>query len=85
MRGQNLYAEDEKDLRLEYRFWYPFHFDFYDSIIYHKLLKKREPPVIQMKVIDAYSLGLFKELELVQLVHDLRRMGLSYLMEFRKH
>ena len=38
-----------------------------------------------MKVIDAYSLGLFKEPELVQLVCDLRRMGLSYLMEFRKH
>ena len=85
MRGQNLYAEDEKDLRLEYRFWYPFHFDFYDSIIYRKFLKKREPPIIQMKVIDAYSLGLFKEPKLEQMVHDICSMGLSYLMVFRKH
>ena len=38
-----------------------------------------------MKVIDAYSLGLFKEPELVQLVRDLHKMGPSYLMEFRKH
>ena len=46
MRGRNLYAEDEKDLWLEYRFWHPFHFDFYDSIIYWKFLKKREPLVL---------------------------------------
>ena len=64
MRGRNLCAEDEKGLCLEYRFWYPFHYDFYDSIIYLKFLKKREPLVLQMKCIDAYSLGLFKELEL---------------------
>ena len=38
-----------------------------------------------MKVIEAYSLGLFKDLELVQLVSDLCHMGHSYLMEFRKH
>ena len=67
-----MYAEDEKDLWLEYRFWHPFHFDFYHSLIYRKFLGKREPPVIQMKVIDAYSLGLFKEPELVQLVCDVR-------------
>ena len=53
MRGRNLYAEDEKDLRLEYHFWHPFHYDFYDSILYRKFLKKREPPVLQMKCIDA--------------------------------
>ena len=34
MRVRHLYAEEEKDLRLEYRFWHLFHFDFYDSIIY---------------------------------------------------
>ena len=38
-----------------------------------------------MKVIDAYSLGLFKEPELEQMVHDLRSMGLSHLLECRKH
>jgi hypothetical protein len=38
-----------------------------------------------MKVIDAYSLGLFKEPELEQMVHDLRSMGLSHLLEFHKH
>ena len=27
MRGRNLYAEEEKDLWLEYRFWHLFHFD----------------------------------------------------------
>ena len=62
-RNQNLYAKDEKDLRLEYRFWHPFHYDFYDSILYRKFLKK-EPPVLQMKCIDAYSLGKYKEPEL---------------------
>ena len=61
MRGRNLYAKEEKDLCLEYRLWHPFHFDYYESILYNKFLKKREPPVLQMKVIDAYSLGLFKE------------------------
>ena len=82
MRGQNLYAEDEKDLRLEYRFCHPFHFDFYESLIYRKFLWKGEPPVIQMKFIDAYSLGQFKEPELEQMVRDLRSMGLSHLLEF---
>jgi len=82
MRGRHLYAKEEKDLWLEYRFWHPFHFDFYDSIIYRKFLKKRETPVLQMKCIDAYSLGLFKETELEQMVQDICSMGLSYLMEF---
>ena len=63
-RNRNLYAEDEKDLRLEYRFWHPFHYDFYDSILYRKFLKKKEPLVLQMKCIDAYSLGKYKEIEL---------------------
>jgi len=38
-----------------------------------------------MTCIDAYSLGLFKEPELEQMVHDIRSMGLSYLLEFWKH
>jgi len=38
-----------------------------------------------MKVIDAYSHGQFKEPELEQMVHDLRSMGLSHLLEFQKH
>ena len=41
MRGRNLYAKEEKDLRLEYRLWHPFHFDYYESILYNKFLKKR--------------------------------------------
>lgn len=85
MRGRDLYAEDEKDLRLEYRFWHPFHFDYYETILYSKFIKKRKPPVIPMKCINAYSLSLFEEPELQQLVKDLRSMGLTYLMEFRKH
>ena len=85
MQGWNLYAEDEKGLWLDYRFWHPFHFDFYHSLIYRKFLWKGEPLVIQMKVIDAYSLGLFKEPELEQMVRDLRSMGLSHLLEFQKH
>ena len=36
MRGRHLYDEEEKDLWLEYRFWHPFHFDFYESLIYRK-------------------------------------------------
>jgi len=84
-RGRNLYAEDEKDLRLEYRFWHPFHYDFYDSILYRKFLKKKEPPVLQVKCIDAYSLGKYKEPELQQMIRDIQSMGLSYLLEFRKN
>ena len=45
-------------------------------------MKKKEPPVLQMKCIDAYSLGKFKEPELVQMVRDIQSMGLSYLLEF---
>ena len=85
MRERNLCAKDKKDLRLEYHFWHPLHYDFYDFILYLKFLKKREPPVLQMKCIDAYSLGKFKEPKLEQVVRDIRSMGLSYLLEFRKH
>jgi len=38
-----------------------------------------------MKYIDAYSLGKYKEHELEQMVRDINSMGLSYLLEFRKH
>ena len=38
-----------------------------------------------MKCIDAYSLGKYKEPELEQMVRDIHSMGLSYLLEFRKH
>ncbi|XP_066395929.1 secreted RxLR effector protein 161-like, partial [Miscanthus floridulus] len=48
-------------------------------------LKKKEPPVLQMKCIDAYSLGKYKEPELEQMVRDIQSMGLSYLLEFRKN
>lgn len=83
-RARNLYAEDDKDPRLEYRFWNHFHFDFYKSLIYHKYLKRNhEAPVIQVKVIDTYELGKFTELELKQMVTNLHRMGLYNLMEFQ--
>ena len=38
-----------------------------------------------MKCINAYSLGKYKEPELEQMVRDIHSMGLSYLLEFRKH
>ena len=85
-RSRNLYAEDEKDLRLEYRFWHYFHFYYYDSILYRKSLKKGKPPVIQMKYIIEYSLtSTFKDQEIRQMVEDLRNMGLSGLMELHRH
>ena len=37
-----------------------------------------------MKYIDAYSLGQMPELEIKQLVRDLKRTGLEHLMEFHK-
>jgi hypothetical protein len=85
MRSHNLFAEDEKDLCLEYCFWHPFHFDYYESILYRKFLKKRKPPIVQMKCINAYTLSQFEEPELQQMVKDLHSMGLIHLMEFRKH
>jgi hypothetical protein len=84
-RARNLYAKEEKDLWLEARLWHPFHFDYYRSILYSKVLKKKEP-VIQMKYILSYDLGLITEPpELPQMVKDLNSMGLLRLMEFRKH
>jgi hypothetical protein len=83
--ARNLYAEEEKDLRLEARFWHPFHFDYYKSILYSKVLKKKEP-VVQMKYILGYDLGLLtKPPKLPQMVKDLNSMCLLHLMEFRKH
>jgi hypothetical protein len=74
-RAQPLYDEP-KDLRIEYRFWHPFHFDFYHHLVYLHYINMREPPVIQMKYIDTYSLGNMPELEINQLICDLKRMGL---------
>ena len=48
-------------------------------------MKKKEPLVLQMKCIDAYSLGKYKEPELVQMVCDIQSMGLSYLLAFWKN
>ena len=64
-QSRNLYAKDERDLRLEYQFWHYFHFYYYEFIFYHKSLKKGKPLVIQMKYIIKYSLSTtFKEQEL---------------------
>ena len=62
MRDKNLYAEEEKDLRLEYRFWHPFHFDYYESILYNKFLKKREPPVLQRRLLMLIPLVCLRSL-----------------------
>lgn len=81
----NWYTEDEKDLRLEQRFWCAFHFFYYESILFNKYLKKKfEPPVVPMKCFGAYALGKFEEPELRQMVGDLRSMGLIHLLEFKK-
>jgi hypothetical protein len=84
-RARNLYAKEEKDLRLEAHLWHHFHFDYYKSILYSKVLKKKEL-VIQMKYILGYDLGLLtKPPKLPQMVKDLNSMWLLHLMEFRKH
>ena len=76
-RASNLYAEEGKDLWIEYRFWHPFHFDFYDHLVHHRFLrsKKGEPPILDMKYIDTYSHRQRPKLEIQQLVRDLKRMG----------
>ena len=81
--AQALYDET-KDLRIEYRFWQPFYFDFYHHLVYLRFINKREAPVVQMKSIDTYELGKLPGLELKQMITDLKRMGLEQLMEFRK-
>jgi hypothetical protein len=81
--AQSLYGEP-KDLRIEYRFWQPFHFDFYHHLVHLCYINKREALVIQMKYIDTYELGKMSELAIKQLIIDLKRMGLELLMEFRK-
>ena len=37
-----------------------------------------------MKYINTYELGKMPGLDIKQLIHDLKRMGLEQLMEFRK-
>ena len=74
-RAQPL-CDDPKDLRIEYRFWQPFHFDFYHHLVYLRYINKREALVIQMKAIDTFELSKLPGLDMMQLLHDLRRMGL---------
>ena len=81
--AQLLYDEP-KDLRIEYRFCQPFHFDFYHHLVYLHFINKREALVVQMKSIDTYELGKLPSLELKQMITDMKRMGLEQLMEFRK-
>ena len=54
--AQHLYDEP-KDLRIEYRFWEPFHFDFYHHFMFLCLINKQEASVIQMKAIDTFDLS----------------------------
>ena len=61
--AQPLYFEP-KDLRIEYKFWEPFYFDFYHHLVYLRYINKREAPVVQMKSIDTYELGKLPRLEL---------------------
>ena len=74
-RAQPLYDET-KDLRIEYRFWQPFHFDFYHHLVYLRYINKSEAPMIQMKAIDTFELSKLPGLDMTQLLRDLRRMGL---------
>jgi len=53
-------------------------------LVYLCYINKREPSVIPMKYIDTYELGKMPELEIKQLIRDLKRMGLETLMEFHK-
>jgi hypothetical protein len=81
--AQHLYDEP-KDLRIEFWFWQPFHFNFYHHLMYLRFINKQEALVIQMKAIDTFELSKLPGLDMQQLLHDLQRMGLQPLMEFRK-
>ena len=81
--AQPLYDEP-KDLMIEYRFWQPFHFDFYHHLVYLRYINKSEAPMIQMKAIDTFELSKLPSLDMTQLLCDSRRMGLQPLMEFHK-
>ena len=61
--AQPLY-DDPKDLRIEYRFWQPFHFDFYHHLVYLRYINNREAPVVQMMSIDTYELGKLSGMEI---------------------
>jgi len=52
--------------------------------MYLRFINKQEALVIQMKAIDTFELSKLPGLDMQQLLHDLRRMGLQPLMEFRK-
>ena len=75
-RAQPLYDES-KDLRIEYKFWEPFHFDFYHHLVYLRYINNREALVVQMKSIDTYELGKLPGLELKQMITNLKRIGLE--------
>jgi len=62
--AQPLYDET-KDLRIEYRFWQPFYFDFYHHLVDLRYINKREAPVIQMKAIDTFELSKLPGLDMI--------------------
>ena len=62
-RAQPLYDET-KDLRIEYRFWQPLHFDFYHHLVYLRYINKSEASVIQMKAINTFELSKLPGLDM---------------------
>ena len=52
--------------------------------MYLCFISKQEAPVIQMKAINTLELSKLPGPDMLQLLHDWRRMGLQPLMEFRK-
>ena len=62
--AQPLYDEP-KDLMIEYRFWQPFHFDFYHHLVYLRYINMREALVIQMKAIDTFELSKLPSLDMI--------------------
>ena len=61
--AQPLYDEP-KDLRIEYRFWQPFHFDFSHHLVYLRYINKREALMIQMKAIDTFEFSKLPSLDM---------------------
>ena len=62
-RAQPL-CDEPKDLRIEYRFWQPFHFDFYHHSVYLHFINKRVALVVQMKSIDTFELSKLPGLDM---------------------
>ena len=61
--ARHLYDEP-KYLRIEYRFWDPFHFDFYHHFMFLHFINKQEALVIQMKAIDTFELSKLPRLDM---------------------